>query len=418
MTRPALAALLFAAAGAFAQTPPPEPDLPMLSTVEKALADHPSVRAAREGVRTEEATRRRLQAGPYEFTVRGGYQSHSIPNGRFPELDLGVERGIRLPGKARGDLELGDQSIELARRVAYSAWCDAARQLLRLWFGWARENVQLELWKQQAQALREQVSISARRAAAGDAPRIEVNLAEASAAQAEAVVENFRGREQGARAAVERTFPPVTPPPLARTGRPEALDQTLDWFIERVRVHNDEIRVARAASRRGLIVAKRAAAERVPDPSVGVRIATDRSASDHMAGVYVIVPLPGAARQASADVARSQAAAIASQEAAVVQRVTADVALMYGQAQGAFNAWEKARSAADGMQRNAASITRSWQLREASLNDVLIARRLALESGLSAALARIDAEETRYRLLVEAHLLWNDPEEEAQEHAD
>ena len=196
------------------------------------------------------------------------------------------------------------------------------------------------------------------------------------------------------------------------------MDQTLDWFIERVRVHNDEIRVARAASRRGLILAKRAAAERVPDPSVGVRIATDRSASDHVAGVYVIVPLPGAARQASADVARSQAAAIASQEAAVVQRVTADVALMYGQAQGAFNAWERARTAADGMQRNAASITRSWQLREASLNDVLIARRLALESGLSAALARIDAEETRYRLLVEAHLLWNDPEEEAQEHAD
>ncbi|MEI7970306.1 MAG: TolC family protein [Betaproteobacteria bacterium] len=418
MTRTAVAALLLAATGVFAQSPPPAPDLPPLATVEKALTDHPPVRVAREGVRTEEATRRRLQAGPYEFTVRGGYQSHSIPNGRFPELDVGVERGIRLPGKARGDLELGDQSIELARRVAYSAWCDAARQLLRLWFGWARENVQLELWKQQAQALREQVSISARRAAAGDTPRIEVNLAEASAAQAEAVVENFRGREQGARAAVERTFPPVTPPPLARTGRPEAMDQTLDWFIERVRVHNDEIRVARAASRRGLILAKRAAAERVPDPSVGVRIATDRSASDHVAGVYVIVPLPGAARQASADVARSQAAAIASQEAAVVQRVSADVALMYGQAQGAFNAWERARTAADGMQRNAASITRSWQLREASLNDVLIARRLALESGLSAALARIDAEETRYRLMVEAHLLWNDPEEEAQEHAD
>ena len=70
------------------------------------------------------------------------------------------------------------------------------------------------------------------------------------------------------------------------------------------------------------------------------------------------------------------------------------------------------------MRRNADSTRRSWELREASLNDVLIARRLALESGLSAALARIEAAEARYRLLVEAHLLWNDPEEERQEHAD
>ena len=70
------------------------------------------------------------------------------------------------------------------------------------------------------------------------------------------------------------------------------------------------------------------------------------------------------------------------------------------------------------MQRNAESMNRSWQLREASLSEVLVARRLALESALAAAMARIEAEETRYRLLVEAHVLWNDPEEEAEEHKD
>jgi hypothetical protein len=108
----------------------------------------------------------------------------------------------------------------------------------------------------------------------------------------------------------------------------------------------------------------------------------------------------------------------ASNEAAVVQRVTADVALMDGQARGAFAAWRKARDAAEGMRRNADSMLRSWQLREASLNEVLVARRLALESGLAAALAQIDAEEARYKLLIEAHLLWNDPEEEAEDHRD
>ena len=48
----------------------------------------------------------------------------------------------------------------------------------------------------------------------------------------------------------------------------------------------------------------------------------------------------------------------------------------------------------------------------------MIARRLAVESALSAALARAEAEESRHRLLIEAHILWNDPEEEAIDHAD
>jgi cobalt-zinc-cadmium efflux system outer membrane protein len=92
--------------------------------------------------------------------------------------------------------------------------------------------------------------------------------------------------------------------------------------------------------------------------------------------------------------------------------------MMVGQAKGAYAAWQRARSAAEGMARNAESMARSWQLKEASLSDVVIARRLAVESALSAALARTEAEESRYRLLVEAHILWNDPEEEAGEHKD
>lgn len=394
------------------------PDLPPIATVEKAIDAQPSVRAARDGIRAEIAGRRRLEVGPYEFALRGGYQSHNLSSGRFPEYEIGIERPLRLPQKAQADADVGRQNVELARRIAYSAWCDGARHLLRLWFGWARENVQRELWQQQAEALREQVAVVAKRARAGDAPRVEVNLAEAAAAQAEAVLENARGREQGARDALARTFPPIPIPARAIATDPGRLERDLDWFVDRVRVHNDEIRVARAAAKRGLLVARRASAERLPDPAIGVRLATDRSAHDHVTGLYVVVPLPGEARRALADGATAQAAVAASQEAAMVQRVTADVALMVGQANGAYGAWTKARSAAEGMQRHAESTRRSWELREASLNDVLVARRLALESSLSAALARIEAAEARYRLLVEAHLLWNDPEEEREEHVD
>lgn len=394
------------------------PNLPPLHAVESALGAYPPVQAARSVVRAEMAGRRRLDAGPYEYALRGEYQNHSLPGGRYPEFGIGLERPFRLPDKARLDGEVGAQNVELARRLSYSAWCDGARHLLRLWFAWMRESEQLELWQQQATALREQVGIVRKRAEAGDAPRVEINLAEASVAQAEAVVETFRGRQMGAREALNRTFPAITVPATAPPGAPRALEYDLDWFAERVRIHNDEIRVARAASRRGLLLAKRASADLRPDPAIGVRIAKDRSASDNVAGLYVIVPLPGTARRATADAALAQSDAAASQEAAAVQRVVADIAMMYGQARGAYASWLKAADAAAGMQRNAQSMLRAWELREASLNDVLVARRLALESALSAALARLEAEEARYRLLVEAHLLWNDPEEEAEEHTD
>jgi hypothetical protein len=86
-----------------ADAPLATPGLPPLPTVERALTEYPPVRAARQAVGIDEAGARRLQAGPYEYAIRGGYQSHSIQTGRFPEWDIGVERSIRLPGKAVAD---------------------------------------------------------------------------------------------------------------------------------------------------------------------------------------------------------------------------------------------------------------------------------------------------------------------------
>jgi hypothetical protein len=91
---------------------------------------------------------------------------------------------------------------------------------------------------------------------------------------------------------------------------------------------------------------------------------------------------------------------------------------MLGRARGAYAGWERASAAAAGMQRNAELMARSWQLREASLSDVVLARRLAVEASLQAILAQMEADETRYRLLIEAHVLWSDPEHDRKPHED
>ena len=50
---------------------------------------------------------------------------------------------------------------------------------------------------------------------------------------------------------------------------------------------------------------------------------------------------------------------------------------------------------------------RAYQLGEGTLNDLLAARRLANEAQLAARLTQLDALELRYRLLLDAHKIWD-----------
>ena len=50
---------------------------------------------------------------------------------------------------------------------------------------------------------------------------------------------------------------------------------------------------------------------------------------------------------------------------------------------------------------------RAYQLGEGNLNDLLTARRLANEAQLAARLLQLEALELRYRLLLDAHQLWD-----------
>ncbi len=50
---------------------------------------------------------------------------------------------------------------------------------------------------------------------------------------------------------------------------------------------------------------------------------------------------------------------------------------------------------------------RAYQLGEGSLSDLLTARRLANEAQLASRLTQLDALELRYRLLLDAHRLWD-----------
>ena len=212
------------------------PDLPLAAQVRIALERDPMVRAATSGIGYEQTQQRRLDAGSYEFTVRGDAARRRVTEpeipGNFNEWGVALERPLRLPSKGSLDRDLGAQGVSVARLSAGDAMHEAGRSLLRLWFAWMKENAQLAVWQQQAELARQQQATVQKRKRAGDAPKMELNLAEAAALQAESNSAQARSREVTARSTLVRTFPAITVPEKATLAEPQRTGRR-DRLLER-----------------------------------------------------------------------------------------------------------------------------------------------------------------------------------------
>ena len=402
-----------------AETSASYPDLPPPAAVESALRNSPDVLAAQAGIKVGEAVRQRLQAGEHEVTARLMGQRRSVnPSERYREWDAGLERAIRLPGKAALDGKLGDVELARSQTLYGDALHETGRVLLKAWFVWNKERAQAQQWSEQAELLKNQAEIVAKRVRAGDAPRLERDIAEAAVAQAESALHQARLRQQVAANELGQRFPAVPLPAALPVSVPQPLQQGLEYWQEEILKHNHELGVARSEAALGRLHSERSSADKLPDPTIGLRFAGERDSSERIVGLHVSMPFPGGARSARADEGRALAEMAAQREAAILRKVTAEAVNSFAAAEAAYGGWQSAQSAADKMRGNAELMARAYALGEMGLPEVLTARRQALEANLAAALARLDAAETRYRLLLDAHQLWPlDADAEDENHA-
>jgi len=396
-------------------------DLPPPEAAAAAIDGHPAVQAAAAGVDVETANRDRLRAGPYESTLRGEGARRSVSSSEtegpatYPEWAVSVERALRLPRKAQLDASLGDVSVNAARLALGDARHEAGRDLLRAWIGWLRERGQHALWRAQLDVLREQARVTERRLAAGDASRLELEQVSAAVAQGQAGLEQAAGRERTAEADLRALFPGLALPEDAALVEPAPVEDGEDTWRDRVMAENHELMYAHAQVERQRIVASRVDAERTPDPSVGLRLSSERGGAERVAGLFVSIPLAGEARLASARAARSALDVAERREEAVRRKVAAEATSAYTRAVGSHRAWSAAKEAAQRLGRSAALSARGYELGETPMTDVLVARRAAVEGELAAFSMLADAVEARYRLLLDAHMLWPlDPDEHPQ----
>ncbi|TCS70017.1 outer membrane protein TolC [Sulfuritortus calidifontis] len=389
-------------------------DLPPAESVVRALDAHPKVQAAQARLTAAQAEGERLLAGEHEFGLSLLSQQRRVRAGPdYQEWSVGIERGLRLPGKAGLDRAIGAKGVAEAAERLGDARHETARQLLELWYGRLLARAEVALWRQQVDVLQEQRRTTEIRVRRGDAARLDSLQAEAALAQAESELRRAEAREQIALAELVAHFPEL-PPAGTASAEPVLPAEGEAHWAQRLLAHNHEILAVQRAQERLRLQAERAGAERLPDPRLGLHYARELDGRENIVGVSLSIDLPGAARQARAELYRAEAEAMAQDVAQVRRRLLAEAAGNWQRASAGVEGYQRLKAAAEAVERHAELSRRAYRLGELGLGETLLAQRAALQARLAAEQGRLEANLAIARLLLDAHSLWLAEPDEAE----
>gem|GEM_PF-2701316 len=335
---------------------------------------------------------------------QNGLRPPLAPQGqRFNEEEIGVETGLRWPGKQRTDAQLGEGEVQIGQFAYADAWHEAARTLLRDWFDALRELHSAKVLQAQAELAQAQLSAIERRVQAGEAAKLDTLAAQAEAARIQAQAVRTRAQAQLLQQALQRQYPGL-PLPSDAGLEEAALDGTdiavADW-AQKILADNHELELAQARAAQARLQARRAEQERTGDPTVGVRARRERSGEERIWGAYLSIPLGSAGRRADAEAAAAQAEMAQQEYERTRQRVSTDAWRAASEAQQTRTTWQQLRHAWQQIAQSAQLQARAYELGESPLADLLLARRNALEAQLAADAAALDAMQAQARLLLD-----------------
>ncbi|QDK32977.1 Outer membrane protein TolC [Sphingomonas sp. OV641] len=383
-------------------------DLPPVEKVNEALDNHPTVMAAAARVEAARARGDMLRRGTHEATIAGSYIRRSVDReGGYDEFDATLSRPFRLPGKAALDRESGALGVEVAENQMEDARHQAALVLSGLWHDWLTAGSHYRNDLDTVRSLEAALTALRRRVQLRDASALDLDQASAALAQAQAqAAASLSAREQ-ARVILVATFPEIPlPPEPAELALPERPLQNLETMRALVVERSHEIRAADREAQRLAVVARRVRADRIADPSFGVRLFSERSGMERGAGVVASIPLGGGYRRAAADQASAEANA-ARLELANIQRSVAAIAdADLSNARTRLEAWRSAQASAQSASDAAGRTERGYQLGQIDLVDLLYARRQANDARRSEIDARSEASRALLKLQIDSHSIW------------
>lgn len=389
-------------------------DLPPESVVIAILDNHPTVTAGGARVDAARARAGMLRRGPYEVTVNASYIRRTVDReGGYDEFDTTVARPFRLPGKAALDRKAGALGVEVAQNRAEDLRHQAALSLSGLWYDWltaaALHRTDLEtvaVLETAAKAIR-------RRQQLRDAAVLDIDQASAALALAQGQAARSLANREQARVVLAATFPdlplPTEAPGLAP---PELPAQPLGALRDLVIARSHEIRAVEREAQRLAVVSERVRADRMADPSFGVRLFSERNGMERGAGLVMSMPIGGGNRRAAFDQASAEANA-ARFDLADTQRVVQGVAdADLSNASNRLAVWQRMADAATSTVAAAARTERGQALGAIDLADMLYARRQAHDAQRAEIEARSEAVRALMKLQIDAHSIWVTPGEE------
>ncbi len=385
-----------------------EPGLPPDASVQAALDGHPSVEAAQARVEVAKAEERALTSGSHEFIVSGSYVRRSVVReGDFDEYDATLSRSIRLPGKAALDRKAGAFGVVASENRAEDVKHQAATLLAELWWDWLVASAEAAVDGQNVANLEQALSGVRRRVALRDASRLEADQAEAALGSARLAQAQSRGRADYARVRLASQFPllalPATAPDL---GVPELPEAGLAALRGQVVSRSHEVAAADAESARMDALAERARKDRRADPSVGLRVFSERSGAERGAGLVFSVPLGGSHRRAIADQGAAEASAAKAELSAVRLNVQEMADGDFARADAAWAAWQRSREGLNAQVAAVLKMRKGYQLGAIDLSDLLLAERQTHDAFRAEASARAEALRAITRLRIDSHNLW------------
>ncbi len=371
------------------------------------LEQDPGVAAARASMAVAQQEANILDKSPYEWTARTSGQQRNLDSGqRFNEWNVGIERTIRLPGKAAADRNIGRETIEESRARYGEALHEAARELMRLTIDWLVADKTYQLTQTNLLTLEKSLLAVEKRVLAGDAAKLDLSIARAELAEQQRLNNDAKTQVSATWQRLSHRFPGIRQQGLALPD-PIPVTESMAYWQERILLEDHALKTAQIRMKIAQAQADRARVGRVPDPTFGVFAASEFGGQERISGISISIPIPGAARSsgyaksiAQVDVAREE---IENKK----RQLNAEIASAVVMANGDYDSAQIANQGALAMQHNADMVQRAYVLGEADLQTVLLARRQSTAAINNALQAQAAALKGYYGLLVDAHLMWD-----------
>lgn len=381
--------------------------LPPEASVRRVLENLPQFRLGGAAMALAAAEQQKLQAGPYEWTVRSSVNARAVSGGeRYTEQDIALERTVRWFGKADQDGAVGRKGVDVARARFADLWHEAARTLLKDWFDAVRDRAAFARLQDQRQVARELHDVTMRRVRAGDGTALEQQLAATEMLRIDALSMQAQQRLELSLAQLDITYVGLPTPQASQLPLPQADAQGTQYWFEKILSDNHELELAQAEADLSALRARRIASDRTPDPTLAVRAARERDGQERLIGLTVSIPLPGAGRSADASAAAIKARAAAELVSQAHTRVRTMAMRAVIDATRTHEIWLSLHEIETQSTQQAQLLQRAYQAGEGSLADVLTARRRGLEAALLAQAAQVDALAAFARVRLDAHMIW------------